>query len=312
MLRAVRQSLSRAVEAAAAHQSRQQVAVLNVTFRAGGALPRATSTGTSARWQCTKATATRAWEVVPFVRQHYPSGGLITRGFSSGGAAGGGPRRWAGRSNEQVLEEGRKRSTQQALYLTAVVVGMVGITYASVPLYRMFCQATGFGGTVQRVKSVEEKIRDQDAESEEARAAQARVITVDFNADVQDGMPWKFRPTQRMIQVKPGESALAFYTAHNTSDKPITGVSTYNVSPQAAGLYFNKIQCFCFEEQLLRPGEKIDMPVFFYIDPEFASDPRLKGVENLTLSYTFFEVEEGQPLPQLPQPGVAMTGPIPQ
>jgi len=217
----------------------------------------------------------------------------------------------AGRSNQQVLEEGRKRSTQQALYLTAVVVGMVGITYASVPLYRMFCQATGFGGTVQRVKSVEEKIRDSE-DSEQAQAARNRVITVDFNADVTDGMPWTFRPTQRSIQVRPGESALAFYTAHNISDQAITGVSTYNVTPQAAGLYFNKIQCFCFEEQLLRPGEKIDMPVFFYVDPEFATDARLKGVDNLTLSYTFFMVEEGKPYPQLPQPGEALTAPIPQ
>mmetsp|Transcript_1765 Transcript_1765/g.5121 ORF Transcript_1765/g.5121 Transcript_1765/m.5121 type:complete len:126 (-) Transcript_1765:343-720(-) len=116
-------------------------------------------------------------------------------------------------------------------------------------------------------------------------------------------MPWRFRPTQRYVEIKPGESALAFYTAENTSKQAITGVSTYNVTPQAAGVYFNKIQCFCFEEQKLRPGEKIDMPVFFYIDPEFATDSRLKGVDNLTLSYTFFMVEEGKEYPQLPQPG---------
>jgi len=208
------------------------------------------------------------------------------------------------RTSKQVLQEGRSKSSDQALYLTAVVVGMVGITYLSVPLYRMFCQATGFGGTVQRTETVEEKIRNRTEEEE--RAAAERSILVEFNADVTDGMPWKFRPTQRAVRVKPGESALAFYTAHNTSDQAITGISTYNVTPQAAGVYFNKIQCFCFEEQKLRPGEKIDMPVFFYIDPEFALDPRLKGVDNLTLSYTFFEVEEGKEYPQLPQPGQAI------
>merc|ERR1712137_930419 len=121
---------------------------------------------------------------------------------------------------------------------------MVGITYLSVPLYRMFCQATGFGGTVQRTETVEEKIRNRTEEEE--RAAAERSILVEFNADVTDGMPWKFRPTQRAVRVKPGESALAFYTAHNTSDQAITGISTYNVTPQAAGVYFNKIQCFCF------------------------------------------------------------------
>ena len=92
------------------------------------------------------------------------------------------------------------------------------------------------------------------------------------------------------LQVTPGQSALAFYTAHNTSDKSVTGVSTYNVAPQQAGQYFNKIQCFCFEEQRLRPGEKIDMPVFFYVDPEFAQDPKMRGIRHLTLSYTFFQV----------------------
>uniref|UniRef100_A0A061RKF6 Cytochrome c oxidase subunit XI assembly protein n=1 Tax=Tetraselmis sp. GSL018 TaxID=582737 RepID=A0A061RKF6_9CHLO len=191
------------------------------------------------------------------------------------------------RTAREFLQEGRGKSGEQAMYLAAIVISMVGITYLSVPLYRLFCQATGFGGTVQRVKTVEEKIRDRNPEQD--RAAAERPITVEFNADVTDGMPWKFRPTQRAVQVKPGESALAFYTAENTSDKPVTGVSSYNVTPQAAGVYFNKIQCFCFEEQLLRPGEKVDMPVFFYIDPEMVSDPRLKGV-----------VAE---YPQLPQPG---------
>lgn len=180
------------------------------------------------------------------------------------------------------------KSKKMLLYLTGLVFAMVGCTYAAVPLYRRFCQATGYGGTVQRRESVEEKI---------ARHAQdgtrtTREIVVQFNADVADGMQWKFVPTQREVRVKPGESALAFYTAENQSSTPITGVSTYNVTPMKAAVYFNKIQCFCFEEQRLLPGEQIDMPVFFYIDPEFETDPKMDGINNLILSYTFFKVSE--------------------
>ncbi|XP_026406483.1 cytochrome c oxidase assembly protein COX11, mitochondrial-like isoform X2 [Papaver somniferum] len=151
-----------------------------------------------------------------------------------------------------------------------------------------FCQATGYGGTVQRRETVEEKI----ARHTQDGTTSTREIVVQFNADVADGMQWKFTPTQREVRVKPGESALAFYTAENCSSTPITGVSTYNVTPMKAGVYFNKIQCFCFEEQLLQPGEQIDMPVFFYIDPEFATDPRCDGINNIILSYTFFKVKE--------------------
>ncbi|CAL4927002.1 unnamed protein product [Urochloa decumbens] len=152
---------------------------------------------------------------------------------------------------------GREKSSRRTLgYLLGVAVAMVGASYAAVPLYRRFCQATGYGGTVQRRESVEEKI------SRHARdgTTPSREIIVQFNADVADGMPWKFIPTQREVRVKPGESALAFYTAENRSSAPITGVSTYNVAPMKAAIYFNKIQCFCFEEQTLLPGEQIDMP----------------------------------------------------
>ncbi|KAL0732180.1 hypothetical protein Bca4012_008389 [Brassica carinata] len=180
------------------------------------------------------------------------------------------------------------KSKKMLYYLTAVVFGMVGLTYAAVPLYRTFCQATGYGGTVQRKETVEEKI----ARHSESGTVTQREIVVQFNADVADGMQWKFTPTQREVRVKPGESALAFYTAENKSSAPITGVSTYNVTPMKAGVYFNKIQCFCFEEQRLLPGEQIDMPVFFYIDPEFETDPRMDGINNLILSYTFFKVSE--------------------
>ncbi|KAL5539264.1 hypothetical protein UlMin_045829 [Ulmus minor] len=142
--------------------------------------------------------------------------------------------------------------------LTALVFAMVGSSYAAVPLYRRFCQATGYGGTVQRRESVEEKIARHSKDGTQA----TREIIVQFNADVADGMQWKFIPTQREVRVKPGESALAFYTAENRSSTPITGVSTYNVTPMKAGVYFNKIQCFCFEEQRLLPGEQIDMPKY--------------------------------------------------
>jgi cytochrome c oxidase assembly protein subunit 11 len=179
----------------------------------------------------------------------------------------------------------------------ALVVGMVGLTYASVPLYRMFCQATGFGGTVQEGRSVEEKLARREAQRDAAleAAAAARELTVTFNADVSDGLPWKFVPTQRSVRVRPGQSTLAFYTASNLGDAAVTGVSTYNVAPQQAGQYFNKVQCFCFEEQRLRAGEQVDMPVFFYIDPEFATDPRMRGINSITLSYTFFKVAEDEP-----------------
>ncbi|XP_039015031.1 cytochrome c oxidase assembly protein COX11, mitochondrial-like [Hibiscus syriacus] len=181
-----------------------------------------------------------------------------------------------------------KKSKKTLIYLTALVFAMVGSSYAAVPLYRRFCQATGYGGTVQRRESVEEKI----ARHEKDGTVAIREIVVQFNADVADGMPWKFIPTQREVRVKPGESALAFYTAENRSSKPITGVSTYNVTPMKAAVYFNKIQCFCFEEQRLLPGEQIDMPVFFYIDPEFETDARMDGINNIILSYTFFKISE--------------------
>ncbi|XP_031285713.1 cytochrome c oxidase assembly protein COX11, mitochondrial isoform X2 [Pistacia vera] len=147
----------------------------------------------------------------------------------------------------------QQKSQKMLLYLTALVFGMVGCSYAAVPLYRTFCQATGYGGTVQRRESVEEKIARHTKDG----IVTSREIVVQFNADVADGMPWKFIPTQR-----------------------------------EAAVYFNKIQCFCFEEQRLLPGEQIDMPVFFYIDPEFETDPRMDGINNLILSYTFFKVSE--------------------
>mmetsp|Transcript_25243 Transcript_25243/g.30559 ORF Transcript_25243/g.30559 Transcript_25243/m.30559 type:complete len:322 (-) Transcript_25243:260-1225(-) len=217
------------------------------------------------------------------------------------------------KAQKKLMQEKNERQSEASssfgYYLFALVVGMVGATYGAVPLYRAFCQATGYGGTIKRVKSVEEKIIEFESADDVTKDAVAnRVLRIQFNADVSDDMPWKFTPTQRQVRAIPGETVLAFFTAENTTDVPINGVSTYNVSPQKAGVYFNKIQCFCFEEQRLQPKEKIDMPVFFYVDPEFATDPKMKGVDTLTLSYTFFKVEEGQPPPIQVQQAAAAQG----
>lgn len=199
-----------------------------------------------------------------------------------------------GRSVEEVAKEMASRAAGSqagkgdsdsnnaniAMYVMAAVIFMLGMSYAAVPLYQAFCQATGYGGTVQ--VSTEEKFKTMRP------VPGAKPITVTFEATTSDNMPWSFRPQQRSVRVVPGETALAFYTAYNPTDKPITGVSTYNVTPMRVGVHFNKIQCFCFEEQRLRPNEEIDMPLFFYIDPDFCDDITMEDVREVTLAYTFF------------------------
>ncbi|CAK7291289.1 Cytochrome c oxidase assembly protein COX11, mitochondrial [Vulpes lagopus] len=189
-------------------------------------------------------------------------------------------------------EDWRRRNKTVLTYVAAAAVGMLGASYAAVPLYRLYCQTTGLGGS-----AVAGHASDQ---IENMVPVKDRIIKVTFNADVHASLQWNFRPQQTEIYVVPGETALAFYKAKNPTDKPVIGISTYNVVPFEAGQYFNKIQCFCFEEQRLNPQEEVDMPVFFYIDPEFAEDPRMVNVDLITLSYTFFEAKEGQ---QLPVPG---------
>lgn len=179
-------------------------------------------------------------------------------------------------------------------YVTAAGVLTAGLSYAAVPLYRMFCQAYSYGGTTA-VGHDRDKI-------EAMRPVKNRLFKVKFNADIGASMRWNFKPQQNEIDVLPGETALAFYTATNPSDQPVIGISTYNVIPFEAGQYFNKIQCFCFEEQQLNPHEQVDMPVFFYLDPEIAEDPKLEFIDEITLSYTFFEAKEGL---NLPLPGYA-------
>ncbi|XP_033840484.1 cytochrome c oxidase assembly protein COX11, mitochondrial [Periophthalmus magnuspinnatus] len=194
------------------------------------------------------------------------------------------------KSRVRLEEEERKTRNRTVLtYIAAAGVGMIGLSYAAVPLYRLYCQATGLGGTA---------VAGHDSSVvEHMSPVKERVLKVTFNADTHASIQWNFRPQQSEIYVVPGETALAFYKAKNPTDKPIIGISTYNVVPFEAGQYFNKIQCFCFEEQRLNPHEEVDMPVFFYIDPEFDSDPRMARVNTITLSYTFFEAKEGQRLP---------------
>ncbi|XP_057388345.1 cytochrome c oxidase assembly protein COX11, mitochondrial-like [Balaenoptera acutorostrata] len=186
-------------------------------------------------------------------------------------------------------EDWRRRNKTILTHVAAAAVGMLGASYAAVPLYRLYCQTTGLGGSAvagHASDQIENRVPVKD-----------RIIKVTFNADVHASLQWNFRPQQTEIYVVPGETALAFYKAKNPTDKPVIGISTYNVVPFEAGQYFNKIQCFCFEEQRLNPQEEVDMPVFFYIDPEFAEDPRMVNVDLITLSYTFFEAKEGHKLP---------------
>jgi len=172
-----------------------------------------------------------------------------------------------------------RRNKLTAFAAASVVAGMVGMSYAAVPLYQLFCQVTGFGGTPQRADAAPQQVLDRD-------------VTVRLNADVGKGLSWRFEPLQRDIALKVGEEALAFYRATNLSDKAVVGMATFNVTPDKVGQYFNKIACFCFIEQRLEPGQSIDMPVSFFVDPRIAEDRNLDDVANITLSYTFFPVDK--------------------
>lgn len=189
-------------------------------------------------------------------------------------------RRWAHTSIPRTTNQ---KNTDVLLYCSSTIIGFIGLVYASVPLYRAFCQKTGFGGTPKK-KELEigelGKLKPVPG---------ARKIPIVFDAHVSNYLPWKFQPEQPSVNVIPGQTALAFYKARNTSSTAITGVATYNIIPSKAAQYFNKIQCFCFEEQRLDANEDVDMPVFFYLDPEFAFDPSMDNVEQIILTYTFFK-----------------------
>jgi cytochrome c oxidase assembly protein subunit 11 len=168
------------------------------------------------------------------------------------------------------------RTVATAAALVLIIGGMVGLTAASVPLYRLFCQVTGYGGTTQLAEDGAGEVLDQ-------------TIKIRFNADVDPHLPWAFGPDQREIEVKIGENSLAFYHAENRADHAIVGAATYNVTPHKVGPYFSKIACFCFDEQTLAAGEAVEMPVSFYVDPAILDDPNTRDVTAITLSYTFFK-----------------------
>ncbi len=180
--------------------------------------------------------------------------------------------------NPRAVPERRNAAT--GLVLAGVALGMVGLAFAAVPLYTLFCQVTGYGGTSQIAVT---------APGTPAGTAAERVITVQFDASVARDMPWKFKPGQREVRVRLGEETLAFYTAHNPLARPVMGTASYNVTPHKAGPYFSKIECFCFTEQLLEPGQSVEMPVSFFVDPDIVNDRNLDDVGTITLSYTFFE-----------------------
>ena len=171
------------------------------------------------------------------------------------------------------------KNGRTALIMFAIVAAMVGLAFASSPLYRAFCEATGFDGTTQR--------------AERAPGAVAGEIAVRFDANIHPGLPWRFEPEQNTVQVQPGAQTKIFYRAQNLSARAWTGQAVYNVSPAQVGKYFKKIQCFCFSEQTLKPGQTVDMPVIFFVDPKLKDDPDTKDVHEITLSYTFYPVETG-------------------
>jgi len=181
--------------------------------------------------------------------------------------------------DQHIPAPARRSDTKVALACAASAFVMVGMAYAAVPLYQMFCQVTGLGGTTQRAVKPSDVVLD-------------RKVTVRFDANVSPKLGWKFEPVQRTVEANIGENVLVFYRATNISDKTIKGTATFNVAPDAAGLYFSKIECFCFTEQLLGPGQSIDMPVTYYVDPEIANNPDLKNLDTITLSYTFFRADK--------------------
>lgn len=173
------------------------------------------------------------------------------------------------------------QNTRTGLIFLGVALAMLALGYAAVPLYRMFCQVTGIDGTTQRASA---------AQASTVQATGQR-ISVRFDGNVANGLPWTFRPMQTTSSVVIGEKALAKYEARNNAARDITGTAVFNVSPVQAGKYFTKIECFCFTEQTLKPGQDVEMPVIYYVDPAILEDPDTKDIEQITLSYSFYESE---------------------
>jgi cytochrome c oxidase assembly protein subunit 11 len=181
--------------------------------------------------------------------------------------------------NKEISSLASRQNRNLAFALLAFAALMVGMSFAAVPLYRMFCAATGFAGTPQRAAAASTKIAPE-------------TVTVRFDANVSPGLAWSFQPVQNELTLHVGENKLAFFRATNLSKEPLTGSAVFNVSPDLMGQYFTKVQCFCFTEQTLKPGETIEMPVSFFIDPEILKDRDARTVRDMTLSYTFFKVQK--------------------
>ncbi|ODR97822.1 cytochrome C oxidase assembly protein [Methyloceanibacter superfactus] len=182
-------------------------------------------------------------------------------------------------SDKTTQTERRDRKGIIALALSGLVAGMVGLSFAAVPLYQMFCQTTGYGGATQKAEAAPGEVLD-------------RTITIRFDANVDRDLPWTFAPVQRVMDVKIGESSLAFFRAHNNTDKPVTGTAGFNVAPESAGRYFTKIECFCFTKQTLAAGQSVEMPVTFFVDPKIVDDDTTKNISEITLSYTFYRNDD--------------------
>jgi cytochrome c oxidase assembly protein subunit 11 len=168
------------------------------------------------------------------------------------------------------------KKTRFGIVAALVPIAMVGAAYGSVPLYQLFCQVTGYGGTTQIATAAASQVLE-------------RTIKIRFDANVAPGIPWKFAPEKAEVELNLGENGLAFYKVKNESDRAVTAVATYNVTPHKVGPYFQKLECFCFQDRTLQPGESMELPVIFYVDPALATDKNVKEVTEITLSYTFFE-----------------------
>jgi len=176
------------------------------------------------------------------------------------------------------MSAGRDKNARLAWTMVAIVGGMLGLSYAAVPLYEAFCKATGFAGTPLVAQAGD-------------RPVIARTVEVRFDSNTDANLPWRFQPVERAVKVHLGEEKLVFFRATNLSQRPVVGTATYNVTPEWTAGWFNKIQCFCFNEQLLQPGQSVDMPVLFFVDADMDKDRRYDDVRTITLSYTFFEAK---------------------
>jgi cytochrome c oxidase assembly protein subunit 11 len=186
--------------------------------------------------------------------------------------------------NQANANPGLARKNGRVAALAALlVVAMVGLAFAAVPLYRIFCQVTGLGGTTMRATETAAAM---------VKPVAGKSVSVRFDANISRDLQWEFKPTETQRTVPIGARNISIYTARNTARRPLTGTATFNVTPVQAGQYFSKVQCFCFQEQTLQPGQEVQMPVVFYVDPKILDDPSARDITEITLSYTFYPVEQ--------------------